>query len=125
MYKRVIDHLPLVALWYETERMIYRRLYDHFLVRGQQSIYYHTYTLDNSRYVGHPLGFGLPAVMLAYPIPDRRPQFLRLHRIAKYGVLQAPAQRFDNERRSLKVHIGHPHRQQPVLSEPLLEGVRL
>ena len=125
LYERVVHDFATVALGYETERMIDRRLDYNLLVRLQEGIDNHSYTLHYAGDVTEPFPLHLPSVMLQYPLLNHRPVVGRLYRVAEYGMLQTLAQGLDNERRGFEVHIRNPEGQEIRLAVAGLERVGL
>ena len=103
--------------------MIDWRLYYDLLVRLQESIDDHSYALHDSRYVTQPLPLGLPAVMAENPVLDGRPIVRRLDGVSQHRMLQTPAERIDDERRGLEVHVRYPERDEVRIAVTLPESI--
>ena len=103
--------------------MIDRRLDYDLLVRLQESIDNHSYALHDSRDVTQPLPLGLPAVMAENPILDGRPIVRRLDSVSQHRMLQTSAERIDDERRGLEVHVRYPERDEVGIAVTLPESI--
>ena len=103
--------------------MIDWRLDYDLLVRLQESIDDHSYALHDSRDVTQPLPLGLPAVMAENPILDGRPIVRRLDSVSQHRMLQTSAERIDDERRGLEVHVRYPERDEVGIAVILPESI--
>ena len=112
--QRVVNHLAAVALGYEAEGMIHRRLDDDLLVGAGEDIDDQADTFDDAGDERQPLALDAPLMVHVNPVDDARPQLLRHHGVAEERMLHALLQGVGDEGRRLKIHIGHPQGQQVV-----------
>ena len=121
----IVHHLPAITLRSQTEGMVYRRLNDNLVTRLCKHIDDHADALYNSGNVRQPLSFDIEAMMVVQPCHDSWPIVCRLYSIAEYGMFHALAQGINDKRRSLKVHVCNPQRQEVGTAITLGEHVCL
>ena len=107
-FQRIIDHFTFHAFRHDTEGMIYRRLYDHFISRLGETLDYEANSFHNTRNIAKPFPFDLPLLFVVYPFDNTLIVRVRTESITEYFVLTAFFYCIDNKVRCTEIHIGNP-----------------
>ena len=117
LLQRIEHHRAAVALDGRAEWVIHRRLDDDPIARCCERIDGEADAPDHARHIAEPFGADVPLVMVPYPALHHRPVVRRLQGIAKHRVLHPSLEGVHDEGRRLKIHVGHPERQQVTAPE--------
>ena len=92
--------------------MVDRGLHYYFVARLEEAVDNVSYALHDAWNVGDVVGIDMPLMAVVYPLCDGPRIVAWSLGISQQWVVEALAQRVDDERWSLPFHVGNPHGQQ-------------